>query len=83
VTHYKPGAAIYSIATTGCNWLCKYCQNYDISQRRKIEGVEMTPKEVVDKAVSYGAHGIAYTCTSTMLCLVHLPSCPYPQTALY
>jgi pyruvate-formate lyase-activating enzyme len=37
VTHYKPGTAIYSIATTGCNWLCKYCQNYDISQRRKID----------------------------------------------
>src|SRR5919199_874224 len=61
VTHYKPGSAIYSITTTGCNWLCKYCQNYDISQRRKIKGVEMTPKEVVDMAASYGAHGIAYT----------------------
>ena len=61
VTHYRPGTAIFSIATTGCNWLCKYCQNYDISQRRKIEGTEMTPKEVVDMAVSYGAQGIAYT----------------------
>ena len=61
VTHYRPGTSIFSIATTGCNWLCKYCQNYDISQRRKIEGVEMTPKEVVNMAASYGAHGIAYT----------------------
>ncbi len=61
VTHYKPGSAIYSISTTGCNWLCKYCQNYDTSQRRKVEGVEMTPREVVNMAVSYGAHGIAYT----------------------
>ena len=23
VTHYMPGSSIYSIATTGCNWLCK------------------------------------------------------------
>ena len=61
VTHYKPGSAIYSIATTGCNWLCKYYQNYDISQQLKIEGIEMTPKEVVDMAASYGAQGIAYT----------------------
>ncbi len=61
VTHYRPGTAIFSIATTGCNWLCKYCQNYDISQRRKIEGTEMTPREVVDMAVSYDAQGIAYT----------------------
>ncbi|MDQ6866797.1 MAG: AmmeMemoRadiSam system radical SAM enzyme, partial [Thermoproteota archaeon] len=61
VTHYRPGSSIFSIATTGCNWLCKYCQNYDISQRRKIEGTEMTPEQVVDSAVNYGAEGIAYT----------------------
>ncbi|MDW0142218.1 MAG: AmmeMemoRadiSam system radical SAM enzyme [Nitrososphaeraceae archaeon] len=61
VIHYMPGSSIYSIATTGCNWLCKYCQNYDISQRRKIEGTEMTPSEVVEKAQFYGAQGIAYT----------------------
>jgi pyruvate formate lyase activating enzyme len=61
VTHYRPGTDIFSIATTGCNWLCKYCQNYDISQRRKILGVDMAPKEVVDSAISSGAHGIAYT----------------------
>ena len=61
VTHYRPGTDIFSIATTGCNWLCKYCQNYDISQRRKIEGVDMTPREVVENAISYGADGIAYT----------------------
>jgi pyruvate formate lyase activating enzyme len=61
VTHYRPGTSIFSIATTGCNWLCKYCQNYDISQRRKVEGVEMTPEQVVDSAASCGAQGIAYT----------------------
>lgn len=61
VTHYMPGSAIYSIATTGCNWLCKYCQNYDISQRRKIEGKEMTPEQVVKTATNCGAEGIAYT----------------------
>ena len=61
VTHYMPGSAIYSIATTGCNWLCKYCQNYDISQRRKIEGKEMTPEQVVETATNCGAEGIAYT----------------------
>ena len=61
VTHYMPGSSIYSIATTGCNWLCKYCQNYDISQRRKIEGTEMTPKLIVNTAINHGVHGIAYT----------------------
>lgn len=61
VIHYYPGSKIYSIATTGCNWLCKYCQNADISQRRKVEGIDMTPEQVVDTAIKYGADGIAYT----------------------
>jgi pyruvate formate lyase activating enzyme len=43
VTHYMPGSKIFSIATTGCNWLCHYCQNFDISQRRKVEGQNVTP----------------------------------------
>src|SRR6059036_949102 len=25
VMHYRPGSKIFSIATTGCNWLCRYC----------------------------------------------------------
>ncbi|HSF28019.1 MAG TPA: radical SAM protein, partial [Nitrosopumilaceae archaeon] len=61
VIHYKPGTSIFSIATTGCNWLCRYCQNFDISQRRKIEGVDMTPEDVVNQALKLKADGIAYT----------------------
>ena len=61
VIHYRPGSKIFSIATTGCNWLCQYCQNYDISQRRKIEGVDMSPADVVNQTKSYGCEGIAYT----------------------
>jgi len=61
VIHYRPGSKIFSIATTGCNWLCGYCQNSEISQRRKIDGVEATPEMVVDLASKYGCEGLAYT----------------------
>ena len=61
VTHYMPGSKILSIATTGCNWLCRYCQNHDISQRRKVEGESMTPAGVAEAALLNGADGIAYT----------------------
>ena len=61
VTHYRPGTKIMSVATTGCNWLCSYCQNFDISQRRKVEGMEVSPMGVVDLALKYGCQGIAYT----------------------
>ncbi len=40
---------------------CQYCQNYDISQRRKVEGTEMTPEQVAETAAMNGAQGIAYT----------------------
>jgi pyruvate formate lyase activating enzyme len=56
-----PGSKIFSIATTGCNWLCHYCQNFDISQRRKIEGLSMTPESVVKMTKRYGCQGLAYT----------------------
>jgi pyruvate formate lyase activating enzyme len=40
---------------------CRYCQNYDISQRRKVEGLDRTPEQVADMAASYGCEGMAYT----------------------
>lgn len=40
---------------------CHYCQNFDISQRRKVEGIDVTDEEVVRQAKSYGCQGIAYT----------------------
>ena len=75
VIHYWPGSKIYSIATTGCNWLCKYCQNSDISQRRKIEGIDMTPEDVANTAVKYGAHGIAYTCNEPSIFIEFARDC--------
>ena len=61
VVHYRPGSKIFSIATSGCSWACRYCQNSDISQLRKVEGTDATPEDLVRKAVAYGCEGVAYT----------------------
>lgn len=61
VIHYRPGTKIFSVGTTGCNWLCKYCQNYDLSQRRKVEGSDYSPEDLVKAARDNKCHGIAYT----------------------
>lgn len=37
------------------------CQNSDISQLRKIEGIDASPEEIVGKAVETGCDGVAYT----------------------
>lgn len=34
IFHFKPGSLSFSIATPGCNFKCRFCQNADISQVR-------------------------------------------------
>src|SRR5579885_1582288 len=75
VTHYRPGSRVFSIGTTGCNWLCKYCQNYDLSQRRKIEGTDISPEQVVDLALEYKTQGIAYTYNEPSIFLEYARDC--------
>lgn len=59
--HFYPGSQVLSIATTGCNWACAYCQNYDISQRKIVEGFVFEPEEIVKIAIETSANGITYT----------------------
>lgn len=59
--HFRPGTRIFSVATTGCNWLCQYCQNFDISQRRKIEGISVEPESVAEMAIQHSCEGVAFT----------------------
>lgn len=65
--HFQPGSISMSIATVGCNFKCRHCQNSDISQmpvdRGQIMGTDMAPSEVVRKAKNLGASSISYTYT--------------------
>ncbi len=62
--HFYPGSRVLSISTVGCNFFCKFCQNWVISQSRLekgLYGVFRTPEEVVEAAKRYEADGISYT----------------------
>ncbi|MFZ5519375.1 MAG: AmmeMemoRadiSam system radical SAM enzyme [Candidatus Zhuqueibacterota bacterium] len=66
--HVSPGSQSFSIATAGCNFKCKFCQNYEISQLRDAEnlmqiGQELEPAEIVASAKQSGCASIAYTYT--------------------
>lgn len=65
--HFLPGTSSYSIATVGCNFKCRFCQNADISQmpydQNKIMGEDMTPERVVKLALESRAASISYTYT--------------------
>jgi pyruvate formate lyase activating enzyme len=66
--HFLPGTLSYSVATVGCNFRCKFCQNADIAQMPAdhsgaIMGDAVTPQEVVGAAEKTGCRSIAYTYT--------------------
>jgi pyruvate formate lyase activating enzyme len=63
LSHFYPGAQVLSIATVGCNFRCQFCDNWVISQERKIEGYNFPPEEVVKSARDHGCQGISYTYT--------------------
>lgn len=64
--HVMPGSTTYSIATSGCNFHCRHCQNYTISQVNKnnpIRGIDRSPEEIVAAALKNNCRSISYTYT--------------------
>ncbi len=61
--HVLPGAQALSLATAGCNFECRFCQNWEISQSRpeQLDSMEATPAMLLDGARRVGARAIAYT----------------------
>jgi len=61
--HVLPGSKAFSIATTGCNMRCLFCQNWEISQAfpGDVPTQAATPEEVVTQALKAGAQSIAFT----------------------
>jgi pyruvate formate lyase activating enzyme len=65
--HFYPGSTAYSIATPGCNFRCRWCQNWEISQMPReqhlIAGREASPEQILAAAHKDGCRSIAYTYT--------------------
>jgi pyruvate formate lyase activating enzyme len=61
--HFKPRSKAFSLATTGCNFRCLNCQNWEISQAKptEVRHHEFFPKDVVKAAIQSGSESIAYT----------------------
>lgn len=73
--HFLPGSKTYSIAAEGCNFKCKNCQNWGISQAQKnqeyriITGEDFTPRKIVEVAIKNDCPSIAYTYTEPTIFL--------------
>lgn len=58
--HFYPGSDILSLGTYGCNFNCKFCQNWRISQG-KPQMRELNPEEIIELCLKKDVIGIAYT----------------------
>jgi pyruvate formate lyase activating enzyme len=66
--HFYPGSLSYSIATPGCNFKCRFCQNADIAQMPSdragmIMGDPLLPEDIVAAAIKQNCRSISYTYT--------------------
>ena len=64
--HFLPKSRVFSLGTVGCNFSCKFCQNYDISQypkehNQEIIGRELSPERIVELAIENDCDSVAYT----------------------
>jgi len=67
--HFLPGSKSFSIATSGCNFQCSFCQNVNISQindsklNSGIQEKQTNPEEIVNLALKFKCASISYTYT--------------------
>ena len=61
--HVLPASRAFSLATTGCNFDCKFCQNWEISQARPDDtyNYRLSPDQVISSALQYKSGVIAST----------------------
>jgi len=63
LNHFLPGTYSYSIGGIGCNFHCKHCQNWHISQADLDSGIyrEIPPEVIVEKAKKSGCRSVSIT----------------------
>ncbi|MFO7814685.1 MAG: AmmeMemoRadiSam system radical SAM enzyme [Halanaerobiales bacterium] len=64
--HFYPSRGILSLGTFGCNLMCKFCQNFRISQQTPKTTFQ-PPDEIIEQAKKRNIMGIAYTYSEPMV----------------
>lgn len=67
--HYFPGSKALSVATAGCNFSCKFCQNWEISQKRpeQVRSFKLLPKDLITVAKRKSLEIVAHTYTEPVV----------------
>jgi pyruvate formate lyase activating enzyme len=77
IFHYYPTTQALSIATAGCNFVCKFCQNWEISQKRpeQVKSMELMPSTLVRYAIEKKCKVIAHTYTEPVIFFEYMLDC--------
>src|SRR5512132_4376338 len=63
LNHFLPGSRVLSFGTAGCNLMCKFCQNWDISKSRDMDRLmdQASPAAIAEAAAASGCRSVAFT----------------------
>lgn len=73
--HFHPGTHIFSVGGWGCNFKCKFCQNWTISQQIDFDCASLPPDRVVAAAKAENSLGIAYTYNEPLINIEFVAEC--------
>lgn len=61
--HMLPGGIIFCTGTASCNFRCKFCQNWHLSQRHfyEMNHYPTTPEETVKMALDTASNAVSFT----------------------
>ena len=63
LNHFLPGSKVLSFGTAGCNLMCKFCQNWDISKSKDMDRLleRAAPDDIAKAAAASGCRSVAFT----------------------
>ncbi len=59
--HFLPASSTLSVALFGCNYRCKFCQNYHISQGERVRGKKVSPPQLAQALQESGTPTLSFT----------------------
>ncbi|MBI4858663.1 MAG: AmmeMemoRadiSam system radical SAM enzyme [Candidatus Riflebacteria bacterium] len=67
--HYLPGTKAFAMGTSGCNFRCLYCQNWEQSQKMAIEteNIDLKPEMVLPEVKAGDCQSIMFTYTEPIM----------------
>ncbi len=80
VYHYRPGTRVFSVGSPGCNFRCRFCQNWELAyanpcQQGRWPAPNLAPAALVEAALAQSCQGVAWTYSEPSIWLTYTLEC--------